>query len=60
MNKVRVLVGRNKGQVGNVTSVAKDAVYVDFNRQTLVNEGFGSLANYPDGYWVNKKNVEPV
>lgn len=60
MNKVRVLVGRNRGQVGRATSDTASAVYVNFDRKILVNEGFGSMAYYEDGYWVNKKNVEPV
>lgn len=60
MNRVRVLVGRNKGQIGKVARETASAMYVDFNRLILVNEGFGSLASYPDGYWVSKQNVEAV
>ena len=60
MNSVRVLVGRNKGQVGRAVSETETAVYVDFNRKILVNEGFGSMAYYDDAYWVDKKNVEPA
>ena len=58
--KVRVMAGRNKGEVGTVTSIKGDAVYVDFNRKVLVNEGFGIVADYPDGYWIKKDFIKEV
>jgi hypothetical protein len=58
--KVKVLMGRNKGQVGTVTQVNASAVYVDFGGTVWVNEGFGSVAEYPDGYWVPRDLVEEV
>lgn len=57
---VRVLWGRNKGQVGVIKNETNDAVYVYFNRKVLVNEGFGSMAYYEDGYWLKKEFVEEV
>lgn len=58
-SKVRVTTGRNAGQVGTVTCVNedRDIVYVDFGRMINVNEGFGSMEMYPDGYWIAVKNV---
>ena len=59
--KVKVNAGRNRGQVGTVRSESKDgSVYVDFNRKILIDEGFGSMSNYEDGYWVKKEFVEYV
>ena len=58
--QVKVHAGRNKGQVGNVLHSKGNDVYVDFGGSVLVNEGFGSMANYPNGYWVRKENVEKV
>ena len=55
--KVKVLVGRNAGKVGTVTSesVSRDGdfiVYVDFNSEILVDN-----EHYSDGYWVKKINT---
>lgn len=58
--QVRMKWGRNKGQVGTVTLIKDDAVYVDFNREVLVNEGFGSYTLYPDGYWSKMSDVDIV
>jgi hypothetical protein len=58
--KVKVTTGRNKGEIGVIKSVTEYSVYVDFGRQILVYEGFGSNAYYPDGYWVLPKFVEVV
>lgn len=56
--RVRVKVGRNSGETGIVANIQNQLVYVDFNRGILINEGFGSCTEYPDGYWVNINNVE--
>lgn len=58
--KVRVLFGRNAGEVGKVTISSETGTeyYVDFNRNIIVNEGFGSTSEYPDGYWVPQKYIE--
>lgn len=59
LDNVKVLVGRNAGEVGTITLIEQEhnSVYVDFNRQILVNEGFGSMANYDDGYHVHFSNL---
>lgn len=53
--KVRVFKGRNKGKVGVVKNERYDAYYVTFGHTVMVNEGFGSMAEYEDGYWVKKE-----
>ena len=58
--RVRVGTGRNAGQVGTVTANKNGIVYVDFNRMINVNEGFGSMELYPDGYWIDARRVEVV
>lgn len=58
--KVRVATGRNAGQVGTVTANKDGIVYVDFGRMINVNEGFGSMEMYPDGYWVADKYISVV
>ena len=59
-DKVKVLVGRNKDEIGTISLVRADNVCVDFNRKLLVNEGFGSMANYEDFYWVKTEFAEKV
>ena len=59
-SKVKVSIGRNKGEIGIAKRIEGDNVYVDFNRSINVNEGFGSVSMYPDGYWVNVKYVEVI
>ena len=56
--QVKVLTGRNKGQYGTITNINEDVVYVYFNREITVNEGFGNFSTQPDGYWINKENIE--
>lgn len=56
--RVKVTTGRNAGQWGTIAAEIETCYYVDFNRMIAVNEGFGSMANYPDGYWVKKEFVE--
>lgn len=53
-SKVVVHLGRNNGEIGTVIKFSdnRSSVYVDFNRLINVNEGFGSLALYPDAYWI--------
>ena len=58
--KVKVNNGRNKGQIGRVVSESGNNVYVSFGREILVNEGFGSMANYEDAYWVKREFVEEL
>lgn len=58
--KVKVNVGRNKGQSGRVVRESGNNMYVSFGREILVNEGFGSMANYEDAYWVKREFVEKV
>ena len=58
--RVRVGTGRNAGQVVTVTANKDGIVYVDFNRMINVNEGFGSMELYPDGYWIDSRRVEVV
>lgn len=56
--RVTVLTGRNSnGKVGTVTAIKGDICYVDFGGYINVNEGFGSVDMYPDGYWLDKRYV---
>jgi|SaaInlStandDraft_4_1057021.scaffolds.fasta_scaffold03903_3 hypothetical protein len=63
--QVTVRSGRNKGQVGTIISkirgtTGKKLFLIDFNRNIMIDEGFGSINEYPDTYWVAKKNLEKI
>lgn len=64
MIKKRVIVksGRNKGDIGIVIAQAgsSDNYLVDFGRNILVNEGFGSFNEYPDQYWLQRRHLEEL
>lgn len=56
--KVRVNTGRHAGECGTVMTISGTELYVDFGRKIYVNEGFGSMDSYQDGYWVSSTAVE--
>jgi hypothetical protein len=63
--RVQVTTGRNAGEVGNVINTERTPngvllVYIDFDRMINVNEGYGSVNMYPDGYWVSVNDIKEV